>query len=77
MRMKMEGERGEWRREVSWMRYRARGREIETNRSSTPFPAQTSQLQPAPLVIHADVFGFTETKASSQSDVTQSGPLSI
>lgn len=50
---------------------------IETNRSSTRLPAQTSQLQPAPHVIHVDVFGFTETKASSQSDVIQSGRLSI
>lgn len=62
---------------VSWMRYRARGGEIETNRSSTRLPAQTSQLQPACRVIHVDVFGFTDTKESSQSDVIQSGRVSI
>lgn len=42
MRMKIEAggeQRGELEREVSWMRYRARGGEIETNRSSTRLPA--------------------------------------
>ncbi len=59
------------------MRCRARRGEIETNRSSTRLPVQTSQLQPARPVIHVDVFGFTDTKASSQSDVIQSGRLSV
>lgn len=64
-------------REVSWMRYRARRGETETNRSSARLPALTSQLQPVRHVIRGDVFGFTETKASSPSDVIQRGRLSI
>lgn len=57
--------------------YRARGGEIETKRILTRLPAQTSQLQTACHVTRVDVFGFRETKASSQSDVIQSGHLSI
>lgn len=64
-------------REVSWMSYRARRGEIETNRWSARLPAKTSQVQAPCHVIHEDVFGFTETKASSPSDVIQSGCLSI
>lgn len=59
------------------MRYRARRGETETNRSSARLPALTSQLQPVRHVIRGDVFGFTETKASSPSDVIQRGRLSI
>lgn len=71
------GERGEWGRRVSWMRYRARRGELRLTEVQYAFLRRRLNYSQLPMSFMWMCLVSQKQRQSSQSDVIQSGRLSI